>query len=259
MNAREALAPARARQLLKELNILQPDEIDIERIAAFKDAPVRYESLDGMDGRIVREGNAAIITVNSSIKYEGQRRFVIAHELGHYFLHPHTRQIESVNQEQTNNWSERQDIEEYEANLFAAELLMPSDFIKERVKGKAPSFELVEALQRDFKTTWTSTAVQFVLNTKEDCAIVASSNRQRLWFKTSPKFGFRMTTDNRIHGCTCAAEVGPYKKESRSSKVDAACWFEGYSVNDKAYVTEDARYFSILDRSLSLLWVKDAI
>src|ERR1700733_3225133 len=104
MSAREALAPARARQLLKELNILQPHEIDIERIAAFKDAPVRYEPLDGMDGRIVREGNAAIITVNSSIKYEGQRRFVIAHELGHYFLHPHTRQIESVNQEQTNNW-----------------------------------------------------------------------------------------------------------------------------------------------------------
>ena len=122
--ARKAIAALKARELLRELNILEPDEIDVELIASYKNAPVRYEPLEGMDGRIVREGNSAIITVNSGISYDGQKRFVIAHELGHFFLHPKTRQVESVNQEQTTNWSDRQEIEEYEANIFAAELLI---------------------------------------------------------------------------------------------------------------------------------------
>ena len=108
--ARKAIPVAKARELHRELNILEPGEIDIERVAFYKDAQVRYEPLEGMDGRIVREGKAAIITVNSAITYEGQKRFVIAHELGHYFLHPSTRQVESVSQDQTNNWSEHQAI-----------------------------------------------------------------------------------------------------------------------------------------------------
>ena len=83
---RKAIAVAKARELLNELKILEPNEIDIDRIAFFKDAEIRYEMLQGMDGRIVREGKAAIITVSKKISYEGQRRFVIAHELGHYFL-----------------------------------------------------------------------------------------------------------------------------------------------------------------------------
>jgi len=258
-HARKSIAPAKARELLNELNILEPDEIEIELIAAFKNAPVRYEPLKGMDGRIVQEGNAAIITVNSAITYEGQKRFVIAHELGHFFLHPNTRQVESVSQEQTNNWSERQETEEYEANIFAAELLMPSAMFSQKIKGETPSFNLIESLQKDFRTTLTATAVQYVLNTKEECAIVSSSERQRLWYILSPGFSFRMQTDSYIHGCSCAAEVGPSKRTSRSSKIEADYWLEGYRGQHKAYITEDARYFPLLKRCLSLLWIHDAI
>jgi Zn-dependent peptidase ImmA (M78 family) len=257
--ARKTIAALKARELLKELNILEPDEIKIELIAAYKNAPVRYEPLKGMDGRIVREGNSAIITVNSGIKYPEQKRFVIAHELGHFFLHPKTHQMESVNQEQINNWSDRQNIEEYEANIFAAELLMPSALFVPRIKGKTPSFDLIESLQKDFKTTLTATAVQYVLNSKEECAIVASSSRQRLWFIVSPGFEFFMQTDTYIHGLSCAAEVGPNKRAARSSKVEADYWLEGFRENHKAYITEDARYFPVLNRSLSLLWIHDAI
>jgi hypothetical protein len=67
----------------------------------------------------------AIITVNSNLTYPGQKRFVIAHELGHFFLHPNARQFDAVDAAQATNWSEGQAVEEYEANLFAAELLMP--------------------------------------------------------------------------------------------------------------------------------------
>jgi len=249
----------KARELLNELHILEPNEIDIERIAMFKDAEVRHEPLQGMDGCIVRDGSAAVITVNNRISFEGQKRFVIAHELGHFFLHPKTRQVDRVTQDQSNNWSDQQEIEEYEANLFAAELLMPTSMFAARIKGKIPSFELIESLQKEFKTTLTAAAVQFVLTTKEDCAIVSCANRQRLWFIVSQGFSFAMLSENFVHGLSCAAEVGANKLTSRSSKVEAGYWLRGYEHDHKSFITEEARYFTRLDRSLSLLWIKDAI
>lgn len=257
--ARKTIAVTKARELLRDLNILAPDEIDIERIAVFKGADVRYEPLKGMDGCIVREGKGAIITVNNAITYEGQRRFVIAHELGHFFLHPYTRQIETVSRDQTNDWSERQEVEEYEANVFAAELLMPAEFFASRAKGKTPSFELIENLQKEFATTLTATAVQFVLNSKEECAVVSCSGRQRMWYILSLGFSFQMLEETDIHGCSCAAEVGPNKRYSRSSRIEAGHWLNGFRGNHKSYITEDARYFPVLGRSLSLLWIHDAI
>ena len=259
LSPRKAIAVARAKELLNELRILEPSEIDIERIALYKNALVRYEPLHGMDGRIVREGNAAIVTVNSAIKFEGQKRFVIAHELGHFFLHPTTRQIETVDADQLNNWSEKQEIEEYEANLFAAELLMPESLIMPRIKGKNPSFDLVASLAEEFRTTFTATAVQYVLNTTEECAIVSCTERKRLWFILSRGFSFQMLEENDVHGCSCAAEVGINKRSSKSPRIEAGYWLEGFRGDHKSCITEEARFFPTLNRSLSLLWIRDAI
>src|SRR5437870_4302042 len=119
---RKAIAVAKADDLLNELHIREPDEIDVERIAIFKGAEVRYAPLQGMDGCLVRKGHSAVITIRSSLKYEGKRRFVIAHELGHFLLHLRTGQIETVDKQQVNNWSAAQETEEHEAILLAAEL-----------------------------------------------------------------------------------------------------------------------------------------
>jgi Zn-dependent peptidase ImmA (M78 family) len=259
LSPRKAIAVARARELLNELHIREPSEIDIERIALFKNVLVRYEPLHGMDGRIVREGNAAIVTINNALKFDGQKRFVIAHELAHFFLHPKTRQIETIDAEQINNWSEKQEIEEYEANLFAAELLMPEFLFAPRIKGKKPSFDLVESLIEEFHTTFTATAVQYVFNTTEECAIVSSAQRQRLWFILSHGFSFQMLEESDIHGCSCAAEVSANKRSCKSSQIEAGYWLEGFRGDHKSCITEDARFFPTLKRSLSLLWIHDAI
>jgi Zn-dependent peptidase ImmA (M78 family) len=256
---RKAIAVAKADELLRELQIRAPTEIDIERIAIFKGAYVRYAALRGMDGCLVRQGDSAVITVRSSLNYEGQKRFVIAHELGHFFLHPNTRQIETVDNEQTTNWSERQETEEYEANLFAAELLLPKSLVGQRISTKAPSFELIKELAAAFHTTLTSTAVQFVLTTTEECVLVSSANRQRLWFIPSRGFSFKMLEDGYIHGHSCAAEVNDSKRSSRCAEIEAGYWLDGFQGDHKSFITEDALYFPTLHRTLSLLWIHEAI
>jgi Zn-dependent peptidase ImmA (M78 family) len=256
---RKAIALAKARELLAELQIVEPNEIDVENIAFYKNVEVCYEPLKGMDGSIVRQGASAVIKVNNNIGYIGQKRFVIAHELGHFFLHPDVRQMESVDSAQANNWSESQEREEYEANLFAAELLIPLQMIQSRIVGKEPSFKLIEALAEEFQTTLTSTAVQFIQATNEECALISCSNRTRLWFMKSPGFSFSLLDENYVHGHSCAVEVNNEKRSSRSSQIEAAFWLDGFRGNRKAYITEDAKYFPSLKRSLSLLWIHDCI
>lgn len=256
---RKAIAVAKADDLLRELQIEHPTEIDVERIAIFKNADVRYASLSGMDGCLVRKGDAAVITVRRSLKYEGQKRFVIAHELGHFFLHPETRQIETVDSKQANNWSERQETEEYEANRFAAELLMPRRFIEVRVAGQEPSFELIKRVAEEFQTTLTATAAQFVLTTKEECVLISSENRHRLWFIPSKGLSFSLLEDDYVHGHSCTAEVNEGKRCSRSSEIEASYWLEGFRGDHKSCITEDAIYFPTLRRTLTLLWIHDAI
>jgi len=256
---RKAIAVARADDLLAELHIQQPEEIDIERIAIFKDADVRYAALEGMDGCLVCQGDSAVITVRNSIPYDAQKRFVIGHELGHFFLHPNTRQIETVDSEQTADWSERQETEEYEANLFAAELLLPKTLIEQRILAKEPSFGLIKELAAEFHTTLTATAVQFVRTTSEECVLVSSANRQRLWFIPSRGFSFTLLEDSYIHGHSCAAEVNELKRSSRCPEIEAGYWLDGFRGDHKSFVTEDALYFRSLRRALSLIWIHEAI
>jgi Zn-dependent peptidase ImmA (M78 family) len=74
-----------AEQILLELGITQPSEIDLEAIAASRKAFIRYEPLDRCEAMIV--GNKkAIIIVNSRSRPERQR-FSVAHEIGHWHHH----------------------------------------------------------------------------------------------------------------------------------------------------------------------------
>lgn len=252
---RRELARVRALELIHKLGIAEAAEIEVELIAAHEGAYVRFQNLSGADGTIVIAGGRAIITVRDSISYEGQKRFVIAHELGHFHLHPNTRQFEEVTTSQINDFSLKQQIEEREANLFAAELLMPEPLFKPRVTALDPTFESFRRLAEDFHTTLTSAAVQFVLNTREECLLVSSSGRQRGWFIPSPGFSFRVAEDERIHGLSCAAEVGPAKQFASGEDIPADAWLEGFRGSDRAVVREEALYFGRLDKVLSIVWI----
>lgn len=259
LSPRKTLSVAKAREILAHLQIQDADEIEVEKIAAYYGVETQEEPLEGMDGRIVRDDKSAIITVRESIQYVQQKRFVIAHELGHFFLHPKTRQIETVTQRDTTNWSERQDIEEYEANLFAAELLMPQALFAPRILTQEPSFELVENLAREFQTTFTATAVQFVLTTREECALISCLERQRQWAVKSPGFSFDLLEDGYVHGHSCAAEVIKTHGNARATDIEAGFWLKDFYGDHKSMLTEDARFFPSLNRSLSLLWINEVI
>jgi Zn-dependent peptidase ImmA (M78 family) len=85
-----------------------------------------------------RESGKTIIGANRS-HHPHRQRFTIAHELGHFLLHE--GQTVYLDEKLTVNLrspesSKGEDVDEREANLFAAELLMPAAFLNRDLRGK---------------------------------------------------------------------------------------------------------------------------
>lgn len=83
-----------------------------------------------------RKHDSAIIGVNAD-HHPNRRKFTTAHELGHYLLHD----FDDVHVDRgfrvwlrNDASSQGTDVEEKEANLFAAELLMPQHFLARDVE-----------------------------------------------------------------------------------------------------------------------------
>ncbi len=113
--------------------------IQIEKLAKNCNLEIHKDNVeDKVSGFLYREvrNKSAILGVNANHS-ETRQRFTIAHELGHFFLHagdPVFVDQAFVMMRDTAS-SEGEKLEEREANLFAAELLMPAKLITKEVEG----------------------------------------------------------------------------------------------------------------------------
>jgi Zn-dependent peptidase ImmA (M78 family) len=117
---------------------VQSPPVPIESIARALGAEVRFQHGDDeLSGFLFRDHKQqkAVIGVNST-HHENRQRFTIAHEIGHFLLHEwegvHVDGSDRAFQikRRDEKSSTGTDIDEQEANLFAAELLMPAKFLK---------------------------------------------------------------------------------------------------------------------------------
>ncbi len=109
--------------------------VDVERIAHNNGIVVRHAELpDEISGVFDTSSGKKIILVNSKHSFARQR-FSIAHELGHYFLHYSEKNnnqvhIDKVRYYRDNKSSLGTDEKEIEANIFASELLIPNEALR---------------------------------------------------------------------------------------------------------------------------------
>jgi Zn-dependent peptidase ImmA (M78 family) len=118
--------------------------VPVETIARALGIEIKLDKVDDdLSGFIVRDKQSrkAIIGANKS-HHPHRQRFTIAHELGHFLLHEghmvhldENRGALRINLRSSES-ARGEDNDEKEANLFAAELLMPASFLKEDLRGK---------------------------------------------------------------------------------------------------------------------------
>jgi Zn-dependent peptidase ImmA (M78 family) len=145
-NVRNQFVRKMAKRILADSKVKAPP-VDLEAILASHG--IGYEEIDDfpdtVDALIVEDGHKVYAAVNAR-QHPQRRRFSLAHELGHYFLHrdgmpedlvtidnPPTELIESSSK----------DPAEIEADLFAGELLVPLEMLKLHVKKGIPELSRI--------------------------------------------------------------------------------------------------------------------
>jgi len=118
--------------LLRKYKIRSP-AIPVDKIAEEEGASIVFKQFNNeVSGLLLRQNNTAIIAVERD-QPPARRRFTVAHELAHLLLHEGTElRVDKkfrVNLRSAES-STAEDVEEIEANAFAAGLLMPEDFLK---------------------------------------------------------------------------------------------------------------------------------
>ena len=129
---------ARARKLLRDAGVVRPP-VPVKKLVKRFGAVVKAVPFDQeFSGILLIEGDRKVIGVNQEESPERQR-FSIAHELAHLIFHPeegvHVDRSFSV-QFRGPRSSAGIDQREVQANRFAAELLMPVDFLRADLQDK---------------------------------------------------------------------------------------------------------------------------
>lgn len=99
---------------------------------------VRQPLDDDLSGILVRSDDSAVIGVNID-HHPNRQRFTLAHELAHFVLHadkPTVYVDDLLVHFRGESLHAPQNSEEVEANVFAAELLMPEEFLMNDLKTK---------------------------------------------------------------------------------------------------------------------------
>jgi hypothetical protein len=150
--------------------------------------PVGIEGADfseAFDGRLEydRKGKHFALFYNSYGRDPtyGRSRFSLAHETGHYFLDDHRRYLETGGQPHNSKAGFQVDVNiEREADVFAANLLMPRFLLEHRLN--RPDMDAVLRLSADFQASLLCAARRLVETTYGPCTLLVSKGgRVEYW------------------------------------------------------------------------------
>jgi len=153
---------------------------------------VAGDSLPGFDGGLFRapEGNQGWgIIYNHDITSSGRINFTLAHEFGHYLLH-RIKYPEGIRcgDQQVIRWDSELGKVEYQANQFAANLLMPLDDYRRQIDPKSKiSLDLISFCANRYNVSLIAATLRWLAFTQRRAVLVVSRDGYILWAKSSNK------------------------------------------------------------------------
>lgn len=248
----KSMSASAAGRLLAELRVRRPEEIEVELVAAHRGLSVLYTQLPNEEGHILRSEKVGVIVVAESARRSEKWRWVVAHELGHYDLHPALDQFKLCTDADLRDWY-RKSGHETEANHYAAELLMPGHLFESGCDRNRPSLRDVKELASRFQTSLTATAIRFIEFSPEPCALVHSTASVVDWVASTSNFPFFIPRGMRLTRDTYAGDLhAGIAVDDRPQLIDGSGWANGRSID----VQEHSLKLGSYDSVLTLLWHK---
>jgi len=249
-------------KVYEECGMFDPLDLPVEDVIESKKIILKEEHMDGCDGRILPHKNSAIITINSKIEYNTRRKFVLAHEFGHYILHRNNKKVYQDNSDTLNQWyHETFGVAEIEANEFAAEFLMPAHIFSEECKGEIFKPEFVDYLADGFEVSKTATILRFVKHGNYPVCIVYCKDNKMKWWKSSNDFKYFLEfnynspppTDSVAYELFTTNTI--YTGKERKQVIKKSTWFRLNRNNDwDSDFYEYCLFVPSYNYSISVIW-----
>lgn len=250
-----------ARKVLEECGLNDPAEITLNEVILGRKAFYEELPLDGKEGEIVSVNGRSIITVDSNIHYETKKRFVAAHELGHYEMHKNVQPIFSDDETNLLSWYQGGK-HEIEANEFAAEFLMPSDLFHKECERRVFGPSVIDHLATRFQVSKTATILKFVKRGNHPVFIVyCKDNRMKWWKKSEDFYHYSLFEyDAPPPTGTVAYEYfttnANYQGDEAKQQVWKGDWFRLKKDEDETPFFEYCLFAPSYNYSISIIWEK---
>jgi Zn-dependent peptidase ImmA (M78 family) len=226
--------------LRERIGIEINQKIDFTILLNFLGIKLIYRELgNGIYGACKTKGVKRLIVLKPNIEYECKKKFILAHEIGHILLHQTSFLCISNDFDM---WRSKTN-KEFEANIFAAELLLPKKIVIDKVKKKGLSFSTIKNLVVDYDVSYSMATISAVKNYDDSAIVVCHSNGVKRWSCNSPD---------------CDYELQHYIDEDKISKneiykaiVDGDVWLNCKDENIKC--EQETFYFKRLNQYLTIL------
>ena len=146
--------------------------------------------LPGFDGALYRAPSGKqgwVIIHNDKIQSRGRINFTLAHELGHYLLHrsDHPNGMR-CGEHDVVRWDETYARVEQEANVFAANLLMPLDDFRRQVPAQARvDLDIISHCAKRYDVSLIAATLRWLSYTEKRAVLVVSRDGFILWSRAS--------------------------------------------------------------------------
>jgi len=148
------------------------------------------DDLPGFDGALMKARGAKPgwgIFYNNAFKSKGRINFTLAHELGHYLLHrkDHPDGFHCSSNDVV-RWDSQYGQIEHQANVFAANILMPlDDYRRQIAQHQRVDLEMISACAERYRVSLIAAALRWLGYTTRRAILVCSRDGYILWAKPS--------------------------------------------------------------------------
>jgi len=249
----EKQAAEKAKRLALTIGLTDPP-VDVAAVAKDLGILLLEENLTDCDGCLVIHDGAAAVVVNRDLQPIGRKRFTVAHEIGHFQLHRQTGYWAESARDMETGWHSGA---EFEANVFAAELLMPSRYVDANFAQRMPTLWTVDELATCCNVSTTAAAVRLARLSHHACAVVYVSEGRIRWFAASEYFPYWIPVGqqvNPVSGAGVLLDGGSFP--DRPESLPASAWVPDDTKTEEADIQEHSRLL-YPDAVLSLLYVDE--
>jgi len=242
-----------AEELLTELGISDPADIELRAIADCVGVDVQYRRLAGCEAQIIGFKDRAVVYVSPDTSPH-RKRFSTGHELGHWHHH-RGRSFVCRSSDIGKPLDDKSRDAERQADAYSGDLILPPFMVGPRLERMGEiSLDAIADLASQFKSSVTATAIRTMRMTRQPLVLVAHNLFGRMWQWRSVTAGGMWVRDDVDARSSAFVSMLGGNKAFASRKEPANYWFdrrhiEQFDVRVQSFRTVEGEVLTLL-RSL---------